>query len=78
MIKKELQNVESRGIGITSIKRIVENYGGEMMFVKTPDMHGNMFIIQTEFRCGIRSSQRYEKINIIILGTLFFENYCCV
>lgn len=46
MIKKELQNVESRGIGITSIKRIVENYGGEVLVNKEHDR----FTIEIIFR----------------------------
>ena len=46
MIKKELQNVESRGIGITSIKRIVENYGGEIWVNKEDDR----FTIEIIFR----------------------------
>lgn len=46
MIKKELQNVESRGIGITSIKRIVENYGGEVLVNKEDDR----FTIEIIFR----------------------------
>ena len=46
MIKKELQNVESRGIGITSIKRIVENYGGKVLVNKEDDR----FTIEIIFR----------------------------
>lgn len=46
MIKKELQNVESRGIGITSIKRIVENYGGEVLVNK----EDGRFTIEIIFR----------------------------
>ncbi len=46
MIKSELQNVESRGIGITSIKRIVENYGGEVLVNKEDDR----FTIEIIFR----------------------------
>ena len=34
-----------------------ENYGGEIMFVKTPDMHGNMFIIQTDEKLTERGHQ---------------------
>lgn len=34
--------------GKTPSTEIAENYGGEILFVKTPDMHDNMFIIQTE------------------------------
>lgn len=34
-----------------------ENYGGEIMFVKTPDMHGNMFITQTDEKLTERGHQ---------------------
>lgn len=33
--------------GKTPSTEIAENYGEDIMFVKTPDMHGNMFVIQT-------------------------------
>ena len=34
--------------GKTPSTAISENYGNEIMFVKTPDMHGNTYIIKTE------------------------------
>lgn len=34
--------------GKTPSTEFGENYGGEIMFVKTPDMHGNMFVVHTE------------------------------
>ena len=33
--------------GKTPSKKVSENFGDFMPFIKTPDMHGNMFIIQT-------------------------------
>ena len=33
--------------GKTPSTEVIENYGCEIMFVKTPDMHGNLFTIQT-------------------------------
>lgn len=33
--------------GKTPSTEVTENYGKDIMFVKTPDMHGNMFTIQT-------------------------------
>ncbi len=33
--------------GKTPSTEVAENYGVDIMFVKTPDMHGNMFTIQT-------------------------------
>lgn len=33
--------------GKTPSTEVLENYGCEIMFVKTPDMHGNLFTIQT-------------------------------
>ncbi|MBA4109655.1 MAG: restriction endonuclease subunit S [Leptothrix sp. (in: Bacteria)] len=34
--------------GKTPSTKEAENYGGDVFFVKTPDMHGNPFVIQTE------------------------------
>lgn len=47
--------------GKTPSTEIVENYGGEMMFVKTPDMHGNIFIIQTEDKLSERGHNTQPK-----------------
>ena len=47
--------------GKTPSTEIAENYGGEMMFVKTPDMHGNMFIIQTEDKLSERGHNTQPK-----------------
>lgn len=47
--------------GKTPSTEITENYGGEMMFVKTPDMHGNMFIIQTEDKLSERGHNTQPK-----------------
>ena len=33
--------------GKTPSTEVPENYGTDIMFIKTPDMHGNMFVIQT-------------------------------
>jgi len=33
--------------GKTPSKKAPENFGGSMPFIKTPDMHGNMFCVQT-------------------------------
>ena len=40
--------------GKTPSTDVAENYGGEILFVKTPDMHDNMFIIQTEDKLSER------------------------
>jgi type I restriction enzyme S subunit len=34
--------------GKTPSTKDIDNYGGEIPFIKTPDMHGNMFVIETE------------------------------
>lgn len=47
--------------GKTPSTEIIENYGGEMMFVKTPDMHSNMFIIQTEDKLSERGHNTQPK-----------------
>jgi type I restriction enzyme, S subunit len=36
--------------GKTPSTKDSDNYGGEILFVKTPDMHGNIFVIETETR----------------------------
>ena len=47
--------------GKTPSTDVLENYGGEMMFVKTPDMHGNIFIIQTEDKLSERGHNTQPK-----------------
>lgn len=47
--------------GKTPSTDVLENYGGEMMFVKTPDMHGNIFIIQTEDKLSERGHNAQPK-----------------
>ena len=47
--------------GKTPSTNVLENYGGEMMFVKTPDMHGNIFIIQTEDKLSERGHNTQPK-----------------
>jgi len=34
--------------GKTPSTKDEDNYGGDILFVKTPDMHGNVFVLQTE------------------------------
>lgn len=46
MIKNTLENVESRGIGITSIRKIVENYDGDVLVT----VDENKFSIEIFFR----------------------------
>ena len=36
--------------GKTPSTKDADNYGGEILFIKTPDMHGNVFVIETETR----------------------------
>jgi type I restriction enzyme, S subunit len=36
--------------GKTPSTKDSDNYGGEILFIKTPDMHGNVFVIETETR----------------------------
>lgn len=36
--------------GKTPITKEPENYAGDIPFIKTPDMHGNVFVIETETR----------------------------
>lgn len=47
--------------GKTPSTEVAENYGGEIMFVKTPDMHDNMFIIQTEEKLSERGHSTQPK-----------------
>lgn len=45
---KRLRNYGRIETGKTPSTEALENYGDEIMFVKTPDMHSNTFVIQTE------------------------------
>lgn len=47
--------------GKTPSTEVAENYSGEIMFVKTPDMHDNMFIIQTEEKLSERGHSTQPK-----------------
>lgn len=60
-IIKRLSDYGRVETGKTPSTEIAENYGGEMMFVKTPDMHGNMFIIQTEDKLSERGHNTQPK-----------------
>ena len=42
--------------GKTPSTKEAANYGGDIFFVKTPDMHGNPFVIQTESRLTEKGS----------------------
>ena len=44
---KKLADYGKIETGKTPSTEVAENYGEDIMFVKTPDMHGNMFTIQT-------------------------------
>lgn len=47
----EVKKINSLGevvTGKTPSTKVAEYYGGEIMFIKTPDMHGNIFTSQTE------------------------------
>ncbi len=46
----EVKRIFDYGIvetGKTPSTEVAENYGEDIMFIKTPDMHGNIFVIQT-------------------------------
>lgn len=47
--------------GKTPPKEEPENYGDEIMFIKTPDMHGNTFVIETEERLSKRGHDSQPK-----------------
>jgi type I restriction enzyme, S subunit len=74
-----ISRVDSLGkvvTGKTPSTSVARYYGGPFLFVKTPDMHGNMFIIETEEKLtedGIRSqpSQTIPKnsISVSCIGT---------
>lgn len=44
---KRIYNYGKVETGKTPSTEVAENYGEDIMFVKTPDMHGNMFVLQT-------------------------------
>lgn len=45
---KKVNNLGEVVTGKTPSTKVAEYYGGEIMFIKTPDMHGNIFTSQTE------------------------------
>lgn len=47
--------------GKTPSMVVPENYGDEIMFIKTPDMHGNTFVIETEERLSKRGHETQPK-----------------
>lgn len=47
--------------GKTPSKEEPENYGDEIMFIKTPDMHGKTFVIETEERLSKRGHDSQPK-----------------
>ena len=75
----EIEEVNSLGkivTGKTPSKSILKYYNGDYSFIKTPDMHGNLFVFQTEetlTKDGIESqhSQTLPKNSICVscIGT---------
>lgn len=58
---KRLEDYGRIETGKTPSTEITENYGGEIMFVKTPDMHGNVFVIQAEKTLSKRGNDTQPK-----------------
>lgn len=46
-----------------------EYYGGDFLFIKTPDMHGNMFVKETEETLSERGSQSQHK-KLLPIGSI--------
>lgn len=62
--------------GKTPSTEETENYGGDIMFIKTPDMHDNMFVIQTEEKLSEQGHRTQPKkllpansISVSCIGT---------
>lgn len=47
--------------GKTPSMAISENYGNDFLFIKTPDMHGNVFVIETEEMLSSRGNDSQPK-----------------
>jgi len=45
---KKLKEIGKAVTGKTPSTIILENFNGEILFIKTPDIHGNIFILETE------------------------------
>ncbi|MGJ5638419.1 restriction endonuclease subunit S [Bacillus altitudinis] len=62
----EVKRVKSLGeviTGKTPSTKVLEYYGGEIMFIKTPDMHGNVFTAQTEsYLSNVGSESQVNKL----------------
>ena len=59
-----IRRLESFGeieTGKTPSMSISENYGNDFLFIKTPDMHGNVFVIETEEMLSTRGNDSQPK-----------------
>lgn len=62
-----IRRLESFGeieTGKTPSMSISENYGNDFLFIKTPDMHGNVFVIETEEMLSTRGNDSQPKKRI--------------
>lgn len=58
---KRIYNYGKVETGKTPSTEVAENYGEDIMFVKTPDMHGNMFVLQTNEYLSERGHKTQHK-----------------
>lgn len=58
---KQLKDYGRIETGKTPPTSNAENYSTDIMFIKTPDMHGNTFVIQTEERLSVKGHKTQPK-----------------
>lgn len=58
---KQLKDYGRIETGKTPPTTDAENYSADIMFVKTPDMHGNTFVIETEERLSVKGHKTQPK-----------------
>ena len=50
---KRLMNFGRIETGKTPSTEVIENYGNDILFVKTPDMHGNTYVVDSEEKLSL-------------------------
>lgn len=58
---KEIKDFGEVITGKTPSKKVPENFGNDVPFIKTPDMHGEMFIIETNESLSLEGAETQKK-----------------
>ncbi|MED9969090.1 MAG: restriction endonuclease subunit S [Ruminococcus sp.] len=58
---KRLMNFGRIETGKTPSTEVIENYGNDILFVKTPDMHGNTYVVDSEEKLSLIGNNTQPK-----------------